>query len=66
MCKGKKESEASNFLVLTTFFAFENMMFGYKSIAYFEGLFYIKILLRILGMEMLSHKTMKCKLVETN
>ncbi len=35
------------------FFAFENMMFGYKSIVYFEGLFYIKILLRILGMEML-------------
>jgi hypothetical protein len=37
------------FLVLTTFFAFEKMMFGYKSIVYFEGLFYIKILLRILG-----------------
>jgi hypothetical protein len=25
------------------------MMFGYKSIVYFEGLFYIKILLRDIG-----------------
>ncbi len=61
--KGKRNFK---FFGTNDFFAFEKMMFAYKSIVYFEGLFYMKISFKILGMEILSHKTMKCKLVETN